>query len=288
MIKTKVLLLACILVMSIFSISYAMPNGYVREGRINVSEYVNIRSGPSTNTAIVGRLYPKQLIKVYDINEDGWYKVDYNGNKAYVYSEYLDTFTATRNKRIGYYKTYFNFNNTNRNHNIGLAAKNISVKILPGKIFKWSEVIGPASKEQGYVLGNVIIDNQMAKGYGGGVCQVSSTLYNTALDAGMEIIERHSHGLPVTYVPPGRDATVSYGFLDFIFKNTKPYPIQIIGFMGNGFVEVEIYEAGSNPASISKPKRSLPIPTKKPKTARSLNYLVVEPNVGQNPTVYVR
>lgn len=286
MIKTKVLLLACILVMSIFSVSYAMPNGYVREGRINISEYVNVRQGPSTNTAIVGRLYPSQVVKVYDINEDGWYRVDYNGTKAYMYAEYLDTYTVTRNKRIGYYKTYFNFNNTNRNHNIGLATKNISVKILPGRNFKWSEIIGPASKAQGYVLGNVIIDNQMAKDYGGGVCQVSSTLYNTALDAGMEIIERHSHGLPVTYVPPGRDATVSYGFLDFIFKNTKPYPIQIIGFMGKGFVEVEIYEAGKVQENTTGRKQGLSVWTKKPK--KNWNYLIVESNVGQNPSVYVR
>lgn len=287
MIKAKVLLLACILVMSIFSISYAMPNGYIREGRINISEYVNVRQGPSTNTAVIGRLYPKQSVKVYDINEEGWYKVEYNGIQAYVYSEYLDTYTVTDNKRIGYYKTYFNFNNTNRNHNIGLASKNISVKILPGKNFKWSEIIGPASKEQGYVLGNVIIDNQMAKDYGGGVCQVSSTLYNTALDAGMEIIERHSHGLPVTYVPPGRDATVSYGFLDFIFKNTKPYPIQIVGFMGNGFVEVEIYKAVNENPSINNYRSRLPVWTKKA-MLRNWNYAIVRPNVKKNPPVYVR
>lgn len=252
---TKVILLACIIVMSIFSTVYAMPNGYVRLGKTNINTPVNVRVGPSTDTKIVGKLMPNDIIRVYEIESNGWYKILYNKNEAYVYSDYIDTITKSKNTRIGYYKTYFNFDNTNRNHNINLASKQISVKILPGENFTWSKVIGPASKEQGYVLGNVIIDNQMAQGYGGGVCQVSSTLYNAALDAEMEIIERHTHGLPVSYVPEGRDATVAYGFLDFVFKNNKPYPIQIVGFTGNGFVEVEIYKA--NPEKEKKKKMKI-------------------------------
>lgn len=263
----RILLLTCIVMMSIFSTAYAMPKGYVRLGKTNITDPVNVRLGPSTDKRIVGRLMPNDIVKVLEIESNGWYKILYNGVERYVYSDYIDTITKSKNVRIGHYKTYFNFNNTNRNHNINLASKQISVKILPGHNFKWSEVIGPASKEQGYVLGNVIIDNKMAQGYGGGVCQVSSTLYNAALDAGMEIIERHTHGLPVSYVPEGRDATVAYGYLDFIFRNNKSYPIQIVGFTGNGFVEVEIYKVSyekrqvhkSNMVTIKVPKDFKPV-----------------------------
>lgn len=246
-IATRIILLAFMLTLAIFSTVHAMPNGYARIGITNAQSPINIRLGPSTDTSIVGSLSPDDVVEVIEIDDNGWYKIIFKGAERYVYSKYLDTETISVYECIGKYKTFFNFSNTNRNHNIRLASQRISVKILPGQKFKWSEVIGPASKEQGYLLGNVIIDNQMSQGYGGGVCQVSSTLYNAALSANMEIIERHTHGLPVSYVPEGRDATVAYGHLDFIFKNNKPYPIQIIGFTGNGFVEVGIYKDVKKP-----------------------------------------
>lgn len=242
MLKAKnIILLTLMLICAIFSTTFAEENEFVRWGRTNIASEVNVRTGPSTDNPIIGKLYPEDIVKVYLIDSDGWYKILYNGKISYVYSDYLDTWEESEYECVGKYKTYFNFNNRNRNHNINLASQQISVKILPGECFKWSEIIGPASYEQGYVLGNVIVGNEMAKDYGGGVCQVSSTLYNAALDANMEIIERHTHGLPVTYVPPGRDATVSFGYLDFIFRNNKPYEVQISGFTGNGFVEVAIY-----------------------------------------------
>lgn len=237
----KIILLTLMLISVIFNTTYAEQKEIVRWGRTNITSSVNVRSGPSIDNTIIGELSPKDIVKVLKIDSDGWYKVLYRGQVSYVYSEYLDTWEESRYKCVGKYKTYFNFDNRNRNHNINLASQQISIRLLPGEYFKWSEVIGPASKEQGYLLGNVIVGNEMVKDYGGGVCQVSSTLYNAALEADMEIIERHTHGLPVTYVPPGRDATVSYGYLDFIFKNSKPYEVQISGFTGNGFVEVSIY-----------------------------------------------
>lgn len=237
----KIFLLMFILVSVIFNTTYAKQNEIVRWGHTNITSPVNIRSGPSIDSELIGKLYPEDIINVFSIDSDGWYKVQYRNKLCYVYSDYIDTWEEAKYKCIGKYKTYFYFDNKNRNHNINLASQQISIRLLPGEYFKWSEVIGPASKEQGYLLGNVIIGNEMAKDYGGGVCQVSSTLYNAVLEANMEVIERHTHGLPVTYVPAGRDATVSYGYLDFVFKNNKPYEVQISGFTGNGFVEVSIY-----------------------------------------------
>ena len=279
---TKVFLLVCILTIAIFSNVYAMPRGYERIGSTNISSPVNIRTGPSTDYEIVGQLNKGDEVEVIEIESSGWYKILYKGEERYVYAEYIDTKTNSQYKRIGSYKTYFDFNNTNRNHNINLASKQISIKLLPGQIFKWSEVVGPASKEQGYLLGNVIVGNEMTLDYGGGVCQVSSTLYNAALDANLEIIERHTHGLPVTYVPEGRDATVSYGYLDFVFRNNKNFPIQIIGFTGNGFVEIEIYNARKKIANSNSVTNTNNLEEYNVQKFDSLRVIVVKPEVN-NP-----
>ena len=284
-IATRVFLLACIFTTVILSSVYAMPSGYERIGKTNISSPVNIRTGPSTDYEIVGQLNQGDVVEVIEIESSGWYKILYKGDERYIYAEYIDTKTDSLYERIGSYKTYFNFNNTNRNHNINLASKQISIEVLPGHLFKWSEVIGPASKEQGYLLGNVIVGDEMKLDYGGGVCQVSSTLYNAALDANLEIIERHSHGLPVTYVPEGKDATVSYGYLDFVFRNNKDFPIQIIGFTGNGFVEIEIYNASKKISNSSKLKNTKNTKHEE-KPLDVLRVVLVKPKV--NNPVHVR
>lgn len=239
--KTIRFLLVLVITCVIVNTCYAEQSAFVRWGRPNIASGVNIRSGPSVNYEIVGKLMPRYAVKVFSIDSDGWYEILYRGKKCYVFSNYIDTWEQSKYKCVGRYKTFFDTSNKNRNHNINLASKGINIRILPGEYFRWSKIIGPASKEQGYLLGNVIIGDKMEQDYGGGVCQVSSTLYNAALEAGLEIVERHTHGLPVNYVPPGRDATVSYGFLDFVFKNNKSYELQINAFAGNGFVEVSIY-----------------------------------------------
>jgi len=110
--------------------------------------------------------------------------------------------------------------NYNRTENIRLASEKIKGTILaPGEVFSFNEVVGPRNKEAGFLMAMVISDGKFVPGLGGGICQVSSTLYNSVLSANLEVIERHSHSLPVTYVPRGKDATIAYGTLDFKFKN---------------------------------------------------------------------
>jgi vancomycin resistance protein YoaR len=82
-----------------------------------------------------------------------------------------------------------------------------------------------------------------SKGYGGGVCQVSSTLFNTAEKAGLEIVERHRHSKRVYYVPKGKDAATSYGGVDFKFKNTLAYPIKINARADDEKVTVSVIKA---------------------------------------------
>ncbi|MDR2650325.1 MAG: VanW family protein [Clostridiales bacterium] len=131
-------------------------------------------------------------------------------------------------KILGEYTTKFSSEPKSRNVNIERAADSIRGAVIePGEVFSYNDAIGPTTKENGYKMARIFIKGKKALGYGGGVCQVSSTLYNAAESAGMEIVERHSHSLPVEYVPKGKDAATSYGGIDFKFKNTYFYPVEI-------------------------------------------------------------
>lgn len=139
------------------------------------------------------------------------------------------------------YTTIYDAGNKNRSHNIALAAKTINGTILlPGETFSYNGVLGNPSKANGYKLGTAYVGGKVVDSYGGGVCQVSSTLYNSVLYANLEIVQRYNHSYVVNYVPAGRDATVSYGGKDFKFKNTRNYPIKIVASAKNGVVSVSI------------------------------------------------
>jgi vancomycin resistance protein YoaR len=135
-------------------------------------------------------------------------------------------------KEIGNFWTLLEEGDNARNENIRLASSKIHrVKIPPKEVFSFNDVVGPCTKENGYLDAPVIVKTQEGSerelGEGGGVCQVSSTLYNACLFAGLEIIEQHSHSKPVGYVSEGRDATIAYGISDFKFRNNRPHPIMI-------------------------------------------------------------
>src|SRR5690606_24482567 len=114
-------------------------------------------------------------------------------------------------KLIGQYVTYYNSRNKNRSHNISLAAKSINNYVLfPGEVFSFNKVVGQRTISKGYMRAKVIVRGEFSEGIGGGICQVSSTLYNAADHAGLKIMQRYSHSRSVPYVPPGRDATVNW------------------------------------------------------------------------------
>lgn len=106
--------------------------------------------------------------------------------------------------------------------------------IQPGEIFSFNQTVGAASKKNGYQAATVYSGNEMAEGYGGGVCQVSSTLYNAIINAGLPLVERHTHGYTVNYLPKGMDATIYYPSLDLKFRNPFAYPITIRGSAEDG------------------------------------------------------
>lgn len=115
-----------------------------------------------------------------------------------------------------------------RVHNIKLASSKINNTVLqPGEIFSLNEAIGPRSRENGYKKAPVIVDDRLVDDYGGGVCQVATTLYNAVLKARLPVVERHRHTRPVSYAPMGRDAAIAGDIKDFKFKNDGEHAILI-------------------------------------------------------------
>lgn len=131
----------------------------------------------------------------------------------------VEVVPPTNVKLLGVYCTDYDAT-APRGSNIATAAKNIGVKVLaPGQTFSASNSIGPRTSANGFVEAPVFIAKQHAMGMGGGVCQVSSTIYAATKMAGISVSERHPHSLPVYYLPEGWDATISWGSLDLKFAN---------------------------------------------------------------------
>lgn len=140
------------------------------------------------------------------------------------------------------FSTYFNTGEINRSHNLRKATASINKKVLPpDAVFSFNETVGQRTLEKGYLDAMVIVGNKFEPGLGGGICQVSSTLYNAGLLAGLEIVERHNHNLAVAYVQVGRDATVAWGLQDLKFRNNTDRPVYIRSVTSGGQLLVNIY-----------------------------------------------
>lgn len=152
------------------------------------------------------------------------------------------TYKLYKDKLAGY-TTYFDPSQSGRAKNLSIALQYLNGKvIMPGETFSFNRTVGDITTAQGYVPAATFKGGTVVNEIGGGICQTTSTLYNTALMANMEIVERHQHGLPVGYVPPSRDATVYSPVLDFKFKNTRKYPVKIVtSFSWGGTMNISIY-----------------------------------------------
>ena len=130
---------------------------------------------------------------------------------------------------LGDFTTKFNLGVVGRSHNIALAASLLDqVVIPPGETFSFNKVVGERTNERGFRIAPIYQNGRVVPGTGGGVCQVSTTLYNAALLAGLEVVERHNHSMPVPYVPISRDATVVYGSADLKLRNPYQHPVYIM------------------------------------------------------------
>ncbi|MDF2855871.1 MAG: hypothetical protein K0Q87_1722 [Neobacillus sp.] len=154
---------------------------------------------------------------------------------------------------VASFTTTFDPSITGRNKNIELSAQAIqNVIVGTGDIFSFNTTVGPSDAEHGYQPAQEIVNKKVVMGIGGGICQTSSTLFNAVDQLAVEYIEWHHHSLTIGYVPPGRDATVSYGGLDFRFQNTAGVPFLIQTIYGKNTLTVEVRTSAAYQSLLKK------------------------------------
>lgn len=142
---------------------------------------------------------------------------------------------------LGYYKTEYDAENENRTQNLILACEKLNGLILqPGEILSYNETLGKRTKEAGYLPAPAYSGTELVDEVGGGICQVSSTLYLSSLFAELTVVERKNHGYPANYIPLGLDATVNWGTTDLKLRNDYELPVKILAEASDGFVKVRI------------------------------------------------
>ena len=140
------------------------------------------------------------------------------------------------------FSTRYDASKTDRTTNLKLAMKKLDgVVVAPGETFSYNKTLGKRTAEAGYKEAGGYAGGKVVQTLAGGICQISSTLYDAVVYANLEIVERHNHMFLAGYVGAGKDATVVYGALDFKFKNTRKYPIMIKTSIGSGVAKIDIY-----------------------------------------------
>lgn len=143
--------------------------------------------------------------------------------------------------RASFYTSYAN-SSQERKHNIILASKKLNNTFVDSfGEFSFNHTVGERTEKKGFKVAKIIVDGEFVDGVGGGVCQVSTTLYNAVLLAGLEILEFHPHSLPVSYVAPSFDAMVNSGWADLKFRNNTKNPVIIKTFADENRVLIEIW-----------------------------------------------
>ena len=150
---------------------------------------------------------------------------------------------------ISRYATPLDGRTRSQRHNADLALSRLNGTVIaPGQTFSFNARVGSFSRDQGYRKAPVSYNGQLVDSWGGGVCQTSTTLYNAALLAGMQIVERNRHRFSPSYAEPGRDAAVAFSTIDLKFRNPYSFPVRIRASERNDRVDVEMLAAHALPA----------------------------------------
>lgn len=178
---------------------------------------------------------------------------DFNENKITIEApviitnpEIREAFLKSIDTKVAEATTSFKTSGVGRSANVGLATDSLNKTLLmPGEQFSFNEIVGERSVERGYQTSKVIINNELVDGIGGGICQVSTTLYHAVMKMGLGFVERMNHTLPSSYSELGQDATVAWDYLDYKFVNTFDYPILIEGYTKNKEIFINMYSNSS-------------------------------------------
>lgn len=223
------------------------------KGYVKVDTVLNLRRDPNMDAPVIEVLPPGEIVTVIEAEDEDWTKVETaDGYVGYLRNDYfvipgLDPeeyellSVAVITKTDG--------SSENRNFNMERASRYLNGLVVhSGDEFAWYDtdtregIVGPASKENGYKEAPIIVNKKPSIGYGGGVCQVSTALYNCIYKIGIEPTEHHHHSAPSSYVAKGMDATVNYPNKNFVFTNTEDYTIMFEAYTDGPQVVVVAYK----------------------------------------------
>ncbi len=193
----------------------------------------------------VGLMLDEEVLAEKLESQEGEFQVPVTVLKPKVYTDDLsaDAFP----NRLATYTTRYNEGEVSRSSNVKLAAKKVNGTVLnSGDIFSFNKVVGKRSYENGFKDAKIFLSDKVVDGTGGGICQVSSTIYPAVLYSDLKIVERRNHNFVVSYAKSGIDATVVYGSIDFKFQNNMQNPIKIKATASGGNMTVEIWGTKEN------------------------------------------
>lgn len=218
-----------------------------QNAKINIkNKSINITSETS------GQIIDKETLKETILNniENNNYS-DIIVKAKEIHSQITKEYLSKINTLLGEFSTKFNSRNYNRSYNVKLVSQKVNGILLnPGEEFSFNDTTGKRGLSQGFKMAPIIVQGQIQEGVAGGVCQVSSTLYNAALYSGITITDRRNHTIPSSYVSKGRDATLSFGSIDFKFKNYYKNPIYIENVVVSNNIISRIYGNASDKNNI--------------------------------------
>ena len=219
----------------------------------NAKVYISDSGNISTSSATIGKELDIASTKesIYDAIKNKDYKsidLKVNIKEPKISTEAVKSV----NTLLAEFSTKFSTKDSNRVTNVVLSAKATSdVLLMPGEEFSYNNLTGKRTASNGYKDAPVIINGKLEQDVGGGVCQVSSTLFNSVLYSGLDVTSRRNHSLKSSYVSIGRDAMVSDGGSDFRFKNPYSHPVYIKNTVSNGVITSKIYGNISDKKNIS-------------------------------------
>ena len=220
----------------------------ISKGYVKVTSTLNARESPDLKSKSLAKLEPGTIVEVEeDINDFYKIKISVDGKteEAYAYKEYIAIPSEENKELISAAVITKKGSSENRNYNMTLACKKLNgLTLKPGEEFNWygENGVGKANEENGFKQAPIIVNKQTTMGYGGGVCQVSTALYNCIYNLDIKPDELHHHSLESTYVKKGMDATVAYPSKNFRFTNSKDYTIEFEAFTEGSRVIILAYK----------------------------------------------
>ena len=210
----------------------------MQEGRRGSAEF-DVRAYMANNPDLI-QVFGQEDLKSYYLHY-----ISYGKKEGRIAVSTGNTLSANANKSaapettlISSYTTAFDPSES-RAVNIALSASRINGTVLqPGQKFSFSDAVGPRTSANGYVIAPTFVNRETVPGMGGGICQVSSTMYAAMLEGGIKATQRYAHSKPVTYIPAGMDATIVAGQKDLTFTNNFEYPITINAVVDGGTVTI--------------------------------------------------